>query len=66
MFQNVLPCLFATLLARIDAPDHVQVALTFIVLTAALWVILSKRYPPKAEHWAYGIVGMVLGFWLRG
>ena len=37
-----------------------------IVLIAALYVILSKRYPPKVEHWAYATVGTVLGFWLRG
>ena len=39
---------------------------SLIVLLAALYVILSKRYPPKVEHWAYATVGTVLGFWLRG
>jgi hypothetical protein len=39
---------------------------SLIVLLAALFVILSKRYPPKVEHWAYATVGTVLGFWLRG
>lgn len=39
--------------------------ISLIVLAAALWVILSQRYTAKVEHWAYGIVGMVLGFWLR-
>jgi hypothetical protein len=41
-------------------------AVSMIVLIAALYVILSKRYPPKVEHWAYATVGTVLGFWLRG
>lgn len=40
-------------------------AVSLIVLSAALYVILSQRYTAKVEHWAYGIVGMVLGFWLR-
>jgi hypothetical protein len=36
------------------------------VLGAALYVILSRKYPPKVEHWAYATVGTIVGFWLRG
>lgn len=43
-----------------------SVMVSFIVLLAALWVILSKWYPPEVEHWAYAMVGTVVGFWLRG
>src|SRR5487761_111495 len=32
---------------------------------ASLFVILSKRYGPKDKHWAYGTVGIIIGFWLR-
>jgi hypothetical protein len=40
-------------------------AVSLIVLSAALCVVLSRKYPPKVEHWAYATVGTVLGFWLR-
>lgn len=40
-------------------------AISMIVLLAALYVILSRKYPAKVEHWAYATVGTVLGFWLR-
>jgi hypothetical protein len=38
---------------------------SLIVLSAALYVILSGKYPAKVEHWAYATIGTVLGFWLR-
>jgi hypothetical protein len=37
-----------------------------IVLGAALYVILSRKYAPNVEHWAYATVGTIVGFWLRG
>jgi hypothetical protein len=38
---------------------------SLIVLSAALYVILSGKYPAKVENWAYATIGTVLGFWLR-
>jgi hypothetical protein len=38
---------------------------SLIPLLSALYVILSRKYPPKAEQWAYATVAMILGFWLR-
>jgi hypothetical protein len=45
--------------------EIVQYVVTAVLLAAGLFVILSKRYPPKDKHWAYGVVGTVVGFWLR-
>ena len=41
-----------------------QVILSFIVLIAALYVVLSRKYDESAQKWAYGAIGMILGFWL--
>lgn len=41
------------------------IIVSLIALLSALYVILSKKYPPKVEQWAYGTIGMILGFWLR-
>jgi hypothetical protein len=38
---------------------------TGVVLASSLWVILSKKYGPESGKWAYGVVGIILGFWLR-
>jgi hypothetical protein len=32
---------------------------------SALFVILSTKYGPKDKHWAYGIIGTIVGFWFR-
>ncbi len=42
----------------------VRLAITFIVLVAALYIILSQKYPADSEKWAYGVVGLLLGYWL--
>jgi hypothetical protein len=43
-----------------------QLVITFVLLAASLFVILSKRYAPTDRHWAYGTVGTLIGFWLKG
>jgi hypothetical protein len=53
----------------LEFPDWVavmmQVLISLIILGAALWVILSRKYQPTDRHWAYGLVGTVIGFWLH-
>ena len=36
-----------------------------IVLGTALFVILSGRYDEACSKWAFGVVGLILGFWLK-
>jgi hypothetical protein len=43
----------------------VRVAMSFCLLGAALYIILSKRFQPKDKHWAYGLIGILLGYWLK-
>jgi hypothetical protein len=42
-----------------------QVIISLALMTTSLLVITSKGYAPKDKHWAYGIIGTLLGFWLR-
>jgi hypothetical protein len=54
----------------VERRDHflkafVPVAVTLILLTGTLFVILSKRYTPADRHWAYATVGTLLGYWLK-
>lgn len=39
---------------------------TGITLLCAVWVILSNKYDDGTRNWAYGTVGAVIGYWLRG
>jgi hypothetical protein len=42
-----------------------RAAVTMVILIAGLFVILSKKYTATDKHWAYGVVGTVVGFWLK-
>ncbi|HSU07067.1 MAG TPA: hypothetical protein VLI93_15995 [Acetobacteraceae bacterium] len=44
--------------------DWMRIGVSLVLLIAALWVILSKRYVPTDRHWAYGIIGSIVGYWL--
>jgi hypothetical protein len=44
--------------------DLMQVVVTVIFATAALFAIFSKRFKPADKNWAYGAVGSILGYWL--
>ena len=43
----------------------VRVLVSLAVLGAALFVILSQRYPEDYAKWAFGVIGVVIGYWLR-
>jgi hypothetical protein len=46
-------------------PLTAQLVITGVLLVAALFVILTKKYPAQDKHWAYGALGTVVGFWLK-
>jgi len=43
----------------------VQIAVSGSVLLSSLYVILSQKFPSDATKWAFGTVGVILGYWLR-
>lgn len=43
-----------------------MVIITFMLLGAALFVLLSKRFDEPSKRWAFGTIGTILGFWLKG
>jgi uncharacterized membrane protein YhaH (DUF805 family) len=45
----------------------VQVVITLIILLSALYVILVKKAPDDGtKNWAFGALGSIVGFWLKG
>jgi len=42
----------------------IRVVLSAIVLGAAPYTVLSKKYGSATERWAFGAIGTVLGYWL--
>jgi hypothetical protein len=45
--------------------EFMQVNISIILLLASLYVILSSKYGPRDKHWAYGIVGTLIGYWFK-
>ncbi len=43
----------------------VRIGVTFTVLIVSFYIILSNAYPDSHAKWAFGMVGLVLGYWLR-
>ena len=42
-----------------------RVLISLIALVAGISVILGGSYPDATVKWAYGMVGLVVGYWLR-
>jgi hypothetical protein len=42
-----------------------QVIISLALLAAGLFMVLSATSTPQAQHWGYGTLGSVLGFWLK-
>jgi hypothetical protein len=43
-----------------------QIGVSVIIAVPALYIVLSKEYPPQEKNWAFTTLGTILGFWLRG
>jgi hypothetical protein len=43
-----------------------QSVITLVLLLPSLVVIMKKNYDPSQKHWAYGTIGTIVGFWLKG
>jgi hypothetical protein len=42
------------------------IGVTILLGLAALWILLSQKFPPSSTKWAIGILGVIAGFWLGG
>lgn len=41
-----------------------RILISLVVLGSGLYVILSNKYPTDTQKWAFGIVGLIVGYWL--
>lgn len=49
---------------RADYKVVIQILVTVVILAAGLYIILSKNYPEDTTKWAFGVVGVAIGYWL--
>jgi hypothetical protein len=50
------------------AAAYMPLVITAVFGLAALWIILSNGYKvdPEARKWAFGTLGLIVGYWLKG
>jgi hypothetical protein len=44
---------------------YMPIVVTGIIGLAALYIILSKKFESDSLKWAYGVIGTIVGFWLK-
>lgn len=42
-----------------------KVTVSLVVLGLTLFVVISNNHSPTEKHWAYGMLGTILGWWLK-
>ena len=42
-----------------------RIVFSLVAMVVASYVILSKGYPDAHVKWAFGIMGVIVGYWLR-
>ena len=51
--------------ARVNVKTIMMVVVSILVLGSSLFIILSGQYDSESQKWAFGVVGTIVGFWLR-
>jgi len=56
---------FSPIVTKGEPTDRmIQIIISFIILMAALYIILSRAYDADVQKWAFGIIGLIVGYWL--
>ena len=42
-----------------------RVVVSLTVLIVAIYIILDNGYPDATTKWAFSVVGLILGYWLK-
>ena len=42
-----------------------RIVISAVAMAVAVWVLVSQNYPEDYNKWAFGTIGLVLGYWLR-
>lgn len=45
--------------------SYMAVIISFILLVVGCYIILFGSYPTDVQKWAYGLVGITVGYWIQ-
>lgn len=43
----------------------IRIGLSVVVLGVSLFIVLSQKFSSDYTKWAFGMIGLVVGYWLR-
>ena len=52
-------------MSRADVKLYAQIGVSAVILLLCVWIILSGRFPEDYTKWAFGMTGVVVGYWLK-
>jgi hypothetical protein len=44
----------------------IQFIFSLIILIVSFYMVLSKQYSDETNKWAFGMIGLIIGYWLSG
>jgi putative component of membrane protein insertase Oxa1/YidC/SpoIIIJ protein YidD len=50
---------------RRDFPLIYRMCLSSVIVLFCFYVLASSRVPPDYTKWAFGMIGVVVGYWLK-
>jgi len=42
-----------------------RIVISMTIIGAALYIVLSRAFPDDYVKWAFGIIGVITGYWLN-
>lgn len=52
-------------LDRKDLPIIYRMFLSTIILSLCIYMLVNSRFPSDYNKWAFGMIGVVVGYWLK-
>ncbi len=52
-------------LDRRDLPLLFRMAVSASILALCFYILLSAQFPSDYTKWAFGMIGVVVGYWLK-
>ncbi len=52
-------------LDRRDLPILFRMVVSASLLVVCFYILLNQRFPSDYSKWAFGMIGVVVGYWLK-